>query len=99
MARDLEMLGVPAANWPANIEDATGQPVLDVLVVGAGMNGIAAAGSLMFKGVRNIAVVERSQAGSGRALADLRAHGHAALAQDVDGPRARRSLSHLSRLV
>ena len=50
VARDLEILGVPAANWPAKIEDATGQPVLDVLVVGAGMNGIAAAGSLMFKG-------------------------------------------------
>ena len=63
VARDLEMLGVPAANWPAKIEDATGQPVLDVLIVGAGMNGIAAAGSLMFKGVRNIAVVERSQPG------------------------------------
>ena len=43
VARDLEILGVPAANWPAKIEDAAGQPVLDVLVVGAGMNGIAAA--------------------------------------------------------
>jgi FAD-dependent urate hydroxylase len=63
VARDVEMLGVPAANWPASIEDASGQPVLDVLIVGAGMNGIAAAGSLMFKGVRNIAVVERSQLG------------------------------------
>ena len=63
VARDLEMLGVPAANWPAKYEDATGQLVLDVLVVGAGMNGIAAAGSLLFKGVRNIAVVERSKPG------------------------------------
>lgn len=63
VVRDLEMLGVPAANWPASIADANGQPVLDVLVVGAGMNGIAAAGSLLFKGVRNIAVVERSRPG------------------------------------
>ena len=63
VARDLEILGVPAANWPAKIEDATGQPVLDVLIVGAGMNGIAAAGSLIFKGVRNISVVERSRPG------------------------------------
>jgi threonine dehydrogenase-like Zn-dependent dehydrogenase len=63
VARDLEMLGVPAANWPASIADARGQPVLDVLVVGAGMNGIAAAGSLLFKGVRNIAVIERSRPG------------------------------------
>jgi FAD-dependent urate hydroxylase len=57
------MLGVPAANWPASISASAGQPILDVLVVGAGMNGIAAAGSLLFKGVRNIAVVERSQPG------------------------------------
>lgn len=63
VARDLEMLCVPAANWPASIADASGQPVLDVLIVGAGMNGIAAAGSLLFKGVRNIAVVERSRPG------------------------------------
>jgi cation diffusion facilitator CzcD-associated flavoprotein CzcO len=63
VVRDLEMLGVPAANWPATIEDTTGQPVLDVLVVGAGMNGIAAAGSLMFKGVRNIAVIDRASPG------------------------------------
>jgi FAD-dependent urate hydroxylase len=63
VARDLEMLGVPAANWPATITDAAGEPVLDVLVVGAGMNGIAAAGSLLFKGVRNIAVIERARPG------------------------------------
>ena len=63
VARDLEMLGVPATNWPARIEDADGQPVLDALIVGAGMNGIAAAGSLLFRGVRNIAVVERSKPG------------------------------------
>ena len=63
VARDLEILGVPAANWPAKIEDEAGQPVLDVLIVGAGMNGIAAAGSLMFKGVRNISVIERSKPG------------------------------------
>jgi hypothetical protein len=63
VARDLELLGVPAPNWPAKIVDASGQPVLDVLIVGAGMNGIAAAGSLMFKGVRNIAVIERSRPG------------------------------------
>jgi FAD-dependent urate hydroxylase len=63
VARDLEILGLPAANWPATVEDASGEPVLDVLIVGAGMNGIAAAGSLMFKGVRNIAVIERSRPG------------------------------------
>ncbi|MET0429063.1 MAG: NAD(P)/FAD-dependent oxidoreductase [Microvirga sp.] len=63
VVRDLERLGVPAANWPASINGADGRPVIDVLVVGAGMNGIAAAASLMFKGVRNIMVLDRSQAG------------------------------------
>jgi len=63
VARDLEILDVPRRNWPAKIEDATGQPVLDGPDVGAGMNGIAAAGSLMFKGVRNIRVIERSRPG------------------------------------
>jgi cation diffusion facilitator CzcD-associated flavoprotein CzcO len=61
--RDLDMLGLPAANWPAATEDPSGRPVLDVLVVGAGMNGIAAAASLMFKGVRNLAVIDRSGPG------------------------------------
>lgn len=40
-----------------------GQPVLDVLVVGAGMNGIAATAGLIFKGVRNVALIDRSEPG------------------------------------
>ena len=63
VARDLECLGVPAANWPASVTGPDGHPVTDVLVVGAGMNGIAAAASLMFKGVRNLRVLDHSQAG------------------------------------
>jgi cation diffusion facilitator CzcD-associated flavoprotein CzcO len=63
VARDLAMLGVPAANWPAEVVDEDGTTVLDVLVVGAGMNGIGAAGNLLFKGVRNIGVIERSPPG------------------------------------
>src|SRR6478609_4903282 len=38
---DLDTLNLPAANWPATIR-RNGDPVLDVVVVGAGMNGIAA---------------------------------------------------------
>ncbi len=64
VARDLEYLGLPADNWPAVVHGPDGSPVCDVLLVGAGMNGIAAAASLMFKGVRNIAVID--QAGRGR---------------------------------
>lgn len=63
VARDLELLGLPPANWPAVVYGPDGKPVLDVLVVGAGMNGIAAAASLQFKGVRNIALIDQSEPG------------------------------------
>ena len=59
---DLDTLNLPAANWPATIR-RNGDPVLDVVVVGAGMNGIAAAGSLLFSGVRNIQVLDASGPG------------------------------------
>ena len=55
--RDLDMLNLPAKPWlPA-------RPELDVLVVGAGMNGIAAAGALMMRGIRNIEVLDDSAPG------------------------------------
>ena len=59
VARDLETLNLPAANWPAHILTPDGETVTDVLVVGAGMNGIAAAAALIFKGVRNVRILER----------------------------------------
>jgi cation diffusion facilitator CzcD-associated flavoprotein CzcO len=63
VARDLAMLGLPAANWPDAVAGPDGRPALDVLVVGAGMNGVAAAGALQFKGVRNILVLDRARPG------------------------------------
>lgn len=64
IARDLEILNLPAANWPAGVRTADGNAVADVVVVGAGMNGIAAAAALIFKGVRNIRILERASAGN-----------------------------------
>ncbi len=55
--RDLEMLNLPARSWLPPRDE------LDVLVVGAGMNGIAAAGALLFRGIRNIAVYDGSEPG------------------------------------
>ena len=52
VARDLEWLGLPASNWPAEVRGLDGKVSTDVLIVGAGMNGIAACASLIFKGVR-----------------------------------------------
>ncbi|RIK96475.1 MAG: FAD-dependent oxidoreductase [Proteobacteria bacterium] len=63
VARDLALLGLPPDNWPAAVPGPDGTPVRDVLVVGAGMNGIAAAASLTFKGVRNIAVIDSAAPG------------------------------------
>jgi cation diffusion facilitator CzcD-associated flavoprotein CzcO len=63
VARDLELLGLPPRNWPATVPGPNGQPMLDVLVVGAGMCGIAAAIALLHKGVRNIQVLDRNPDG------------------------------------
>ncbi|MCX7372577.1 MAG: FAD-dependent oxidoreductase, partial [Alphaproteobacteria bacterium] len=56
--RDMDMLNLPAKDW---VPRRAG--VIDVIVIGAGMNGIAAAGALIFKGIRNIAVLEESAPG------------------------------------
>jgi len=62
VAVDLEMLNLPPKNWvPPLVRD--GVAVLDAVVIGAGMNGIAAAGSLIFKGMPNVAVLEAAAPG------------------------------------
>src|SRR5215471_13534742 len=63
VARDLELLGLPPRAWSAVRPGPDGAPLLDVVVVGAGMCGIAAAAGLIFKGVRNIRVLDQSPAG------------------------------------
>jgi cation diffusion facilitator CzcD-associated flavoprotein CzcO len=63
IADDLICLGLPPTNWPATVAGPDGRPMSDVLVIGAGMCGIAAAAALIFKGVRNIAVVDASPDG------------------------------------
>jgi cation diffusion facilitator CzcD-associated flavoprotein CzcO len=63
VARDLERLLLPPASWPARVPGPDGREMLDVLVIGAGMCGIAAAAALIFKGVSNIEVVDRSADG------------------------------------
>lgn len=63
LAQDLDILGLPAANWPATVPGPDGRPMLDVVVVGAGVFGLAAAAALTFKGIRNIAVLDRAPEG------------------------------------
>jgi FAD-dependent urate hydroxylase len=62
VARDLEALNLPPRSWVPPLS-RDGVAVCDVVVIGAGMNGIAAAGALIFKGIRNIAVLEESAPG------------------------------------
>lgn len=62
VARDLELLGLPPRDWTTGVAGPDG-PALDVLVIGAGMCGIAAAAALMMKGVRKLAVLDAARPG------------------------------------
>ncbi len=60
--RDLARLNFPAADWvPPSARD--GRPVLDVLIIGAGLCGQTAAFALMRDGIRNFRVVDRCARG------------------------------------
>src|SRR5271170_3464678 len=61
--RDADMLAYPARDWVAPLADATGQPVYDVVIVGAGQSGLAVAQGLIRDGVRNILVLDRNPEG------------------------------------
>jgi FAD-dependent urate hydroxylase len=61
---DLARMNFPAANWVPATAGPDGRPMLDVLVVGAGLCGQTAAFALARDGVRNTRVVDR--AGRGR---------------------------------
>lgn len=64
VAHDLERLNYPANNWVIEQAGPDGKPVLDVLVVGAGMCGQAAAFALMQQGIRNIRVIDAAPRGT-----------------------------------
>lgn len=63
VARDLDRLNLPPANWPIEHRGTDGRPMADVLVIGAGMAGLALAMALRFKGVRSVRVLDRSDPG------------------------------------
>ena len=63
VARDLALLNLPPRNWLAEVPGPDGRPLIDVVVVGAGMCGLAAATGLIFKGVRNVRVLDASPNG------------------------------------
>lgn len=61
--RDLGLLGFPAKPWLHPRTTAVGEPVLDVAIIGAGMNGIAAASALLAKGIVNISLFDANEPG------------------------------------
>ena len=60
---DLARLNVPPANWVLPAPARDGQPVLDVLVAGAGMCGQTAAYALLREGISNLRVIDRAARG------------------------------------
>lgn len=62
--RDLQYLNYPPADWVLPSTAPGGAPVLDVLVIGAGMCGQTAAYALLREGVRKLRVIDRAPEGS-----------------------------------
>lgn len=63
VARELDLLCLPAKPWLREHATPDGDPLRDVVIVGAGMNGIGAAAALIFKGITNIAVLDAAAPG------------------------------------
>ena len=63
LRQDLEWLKLPARSWVKPRHQNDGRHVYDVVVVGAGMCGLAATAQLKFLGVDNILTVDRNEKG------------------------------------
>ena len=63
LRHELEALGRPPANWTAPAIGPDGVAMRDVIIVGAGVFGLAAAAALTFKGISNFEVLDRAAEG------------------------------------
>lgn len=63
LRHDLEMLQYPPADWVSPGTTKAGKPVVDVVVVGGGMCGLAAAFALRRVGISNLRLLDASKAG------------------------------------
>ena len=63
LARGLERLNHPPAAWTPEVAGPDGRPAADVLIAGAGMNGLAAAFALRRLGIDRIRQVDARPAG------------------------------------
>ena len=72
--KDLQVLGYPQRPWVLPRSNQNGNPILDVLIVGAGQSGLAIASALKRERVDNILVIDenpRGQAGPWRTFARM----------------------------
>ena len=58
--RDLEMMSYPARPWVRSRQTASGEDILDVLVIGGGQGGLGVASGLMREQVQRVLVVDRN---------------------------------------
>ena len=94
---DLACLNYPPAHWVVPATHASGGPVSDVAVIGAGMAGLVLTFSLRATGSATfVASIARRFR---RAVGDLCADGDAALAEGADRAGGGNSVAHLPRLV
>jgi cation diffusion facilitator CzcD-associated flavoprotein CzcO len=63
LRRDLALLELPGPSWVPRRE-ADGQPVVDVVIQGGGMCGLAIAAALRLQGVDNLRVLDRAPTGA-----------------------------------
>jgi cation diffusion facilitator CzcD-associated flavoprotein CzcO len=63
LAHDLSCLNYPPANWVLPTTGPRGEAVSDVVVIGAGMAGLAAGFALIRRGIRNIRILDRAPEG------------------------------------
>lgn len=63
VADELDHLGLPPKPWLPPRAGPDGADMLDVLVIGAGMCGIAAAAALRFKGIHRVRILDQSAGG------------------------------------
>lgn len=63
LAQDLARLNHPPANWTPDKKGPDNRPVADVLIIGAGMNGLCAAFALRRLGIANIRQIDARDAG------------------------------------
>ncbi len=63
LRHDLELLQYPPSDWVTSRQTAGGEPVVDVVIVGAGMCGLAACFALRRAGIFNIRILDGGESG------------------------------------